>query len=163
MISSLVLIFHMQKLEASWFFSKQRNKGEQSIEWSYVKLDVTLVVGEIQVGAVDVWWWWCCIRRALISFNRSPWVISPSFSSWKRTNRDERKKYIRVERTSLILLLLLSPREYRSGLGLVVSIDEFNPNVEVYRGRSLIRYASPNDQSHACFLEEEKKKRNSPF
>lgn len=60
------------------------------------------------------------------------------------------------KRTSLLLLLLWSPREYRRGLRLVVSIDVFNPNVEVYRGRSLIRYASPNDQSHACFLEERK-------
>lgn len=57
-----------------------REKGGGSEAWTrtYFKLEVTFTCGEGEMGGG---WWWC-IRRALISFNRSPWVISPSFSSY---------------------------------------------------------------------------------
>ena len=58
---------------------------------------------------------------------------------------DERK-----ERTSTFVL---SPTKYRWGLEPKGSIDGALPIVEAYRGRSLVRYLSPNDHSQACFLE----------
>ena len=58
---------------------------------------------------------------------------------------DERK-----ERTSTFVL---SPTKYRWGLEPKRSIDGALPIVEAYRGRSLVRYLSPNDHSQACLLE----------
>lgn len=64
--------------------SKLKSKPNNAIKLKpYVRLDVTLFVEGFQTVDVPTGRWWCCIRRALISFNRSPWVISPSVSSWK--------------------------------------------------------------------------------